>query len=128
MNPKFKLEELKKALDQLESGLANVHDELDRDGVIQRFEFTFELAWKSIQEFAQYKGLGVASPRDAFRVAADLGVIDNPEMWFGFLKDRNESTHLYNEDQAKMVFSRMPNFVSEVKKLVTYIEIGIKED
>ena len=95
-----------------------MQNNLDRDGVIQRFEFTFELVWKAIAEYAVYKGLEVASPRDAFRTAADIGVISNPDVWFDFLKDRNESTHLYSEDRAQVLFSHIPEFIKEVDKLI----------
>jgi len=121
MNEEVKLDDLKSALSRLQDGVNTVEDDLDRDGVIQRFEFTFELVWKTIQEYAKYKGLEVVSPRDSFRIAADLGIIDNPEIWFDFLKDRNESTHLYSEDQVKSIFSRIPSFINEVGKLLSNI-------
>jgi nucleotidyltransferase substrate binding protein (TIGR01987 family) len=118
MKDNRKLEELHKALARLSEGISMVQNDLDRDGVIQRFEFTFELVWKSIQEFSRYKGLEVASPRDAIRIAADLGILANPDLWFDFLKDRNESTHIYNEDTAKLIFSHIPRFIEEVEKLI----------
>lgn len=125
MSEPIKLSDLNSALDRLKEGVNEATNDLDRDGVIQRFEFTFELVWKTIQEYAKYKGLEVISPRDSFRVAADLGIIDNPKIWFDFLKDRNESTHLYSEDQAKSIFSHVPAFINEVEKLLSNIS---KED
>ena len=116
-----KLDDLKKALNKLKEGFPSVKTELDRDGVIQRFEFTFELTWKVIQEYARFKGLESASPRDTFRVGAELGIIENPEVWFDFLKDRNESTHLYSESQAELIYSHIPSFIKEVEKLVEKI-------
>lgn len=121
MSEPIKLSDLNSALDRLKEGVKEVINDLDRDGVIQRFEFTFELVWKTIQEYAKYKGLEVVSPRDSFRVASDLGIIENPEIWFDFLRDRNESTHLYNEDQAKLIFSHIPSFIAEVEKLLSNI-------
>jgi nucleotidyltransferase substrate binding protein (TIGR01987 family) len=112
-----KLHDLKLALERLKEGLAEVDNQLEQDGAIKRFEFTFELAWKTIQEYAKYKGLEVVSPRDAFRVGADLKVIESPEKWFDFLKDRNLSSHIYSEEQAKLIFSHLPSFISEVEKL-----------
>lgn len=115
----IKLEELKSAFFRLKEGIAKVENDLDRDGVIQRFEFTFELVWKAIQEYARLSGLEVVSPKDAFRVAADLKLIESPEDWFTFLKDRNETTHLYSEDQAKEIFSHIPNFIDKVESLIS---------
>lgn len=119
MIDKIKLEELKSAFFRLKEGISKVENDLDRDGVIQRFEFTFELVWKAIQEYARLSGLEVVSPKDAFRVAADLKLIDSPEDWFTFLKDRNETTHLYSEDQAKEIFSHIPNFIDKVESLIS---------
>ncbi len=119
MNEKVKLDDLKSALDRLKEGVNEVKNDLDQDGVIQRFEFTFELVWKSIQEYAKLSGLEVVSPRDAFRVAGDLKLIDDPEKWFTFLKDRNQSTHLYDESKAQEIFSHIPDFIKEVDSLIS---------
>lgn len=119
MTDKIKLEELKSAFFRLKEGIAKVENDLDRDGVIQRFEFTFELVWKAIQEYARLSGLEVVSPKDAFRVAADLKLIESPEDWFTFLKDRNETTHLYSEAQASEIFSHIPKFIDKVESLIS---------
>lgn len=113
-----KLEQLKKALARLKEGVSEAKDQLERDGTIQRFEFTFELVWKTLKEYALFKGVEVGSPRDAFRVAADLGLIDDPEVWFRFLEARNESAHLYDDGKAKEIFSLVPGFVAETEKLI----------
>lgn len=118
MTAEGKTDELRRALARLREGVSSAQNDLDRDGVIQRFEFTFELVWKSIQAYAGHKGLDVVSPRDAFRVAADLGILANPEAWFDFLKDRNESTHLYSDDRAQVIYSHVPRFIEEVDKLI----------
>ena len=118
----IKLTDLKSALESLREGVNKTKDDLDRDGVIQRFEFTFELLWKVIQEYAKYKGIESASPRDAFRVAGDLGIIDNPNTWFDFLKDRNLTTHLYSEEDAVKIFSHISSFITEVEKIISKIE------
>lgn len=118
MNEKVKLINLKSAFARLQDGIEAVKDDLDRDGVIQRFEFTFELVWKAIQEYARISGIEVVSPRDAFRVASELKLIDNPDEWFVFLKDRNETTHLYDEDQIKEIFSHIPQFIKNVELLI----------
>lgn len=117
-----KLRDLELAVKSLRDGLSKAKDDLDRDGLIQRFEFTFELLWKTIQEYTKYKGIETASPRDAFRVAGDLKLIDDPNIWFDFLKDRNLTTHLYSEGEAIKIASRIPNFVTETEKLISRIK------
>lgn len=117
-----RLAELKPAFARLKEAMPEVKSQLEKDGAIQRFEFVFELVWKTLKDYAQDNGrLDAASPKDAFRVAADLGLIDNPLIWFDFLKSRNEATHLYDEQKADDVFSQIPNFIDAVENLISKI-------
>lgn len=117
-----RLTELKSALGRLKEAIPQVQNQLDKDGAIQRFEFVFELVWKTLKDYAEDRGrFDAVSPKDAFRVAADLGLIDNPLNWFDFLKSRNEATHLYDEQKADNVFSQIPNFISAVENLILKI-------
>ena len=118
-----RLSELKTAFSRLEEAISNVKDQLDKDGAIQRFEFVFELLWKTLKDYAQDKGrLDANSPKDAFRVAADLGLIDDLQIWFEFLNNRNTAAHIYDEDSANKIYSNIPNFISSVKTLINTIE------
>jgi len=117
-----RLTELKPAFARLKEAIPEVKNQLEKDGAIQRFEFVFELVWKTLKDYAEDKGrFDAASPKDAFRVAADLGLIDNPLIWFDFLKSRNEAAHLYNEQKAEEVFSQIPNFIGAVENLISKI-------
>lgn len=98
-----KLGDYAKALAKLTEGLRKFdgQDELARDGVIQRFEFTFELAWKCIKALLEYEGFkGLHSPRSVLREAFAGELITNEEMWLKMLKDRNLTSHLYDEGIA----------------------------
>lgn len=118
-----RLSELKTAFSRLEEAMPKVQDQLDKDGAIQRFEFVFELLWKTLKDYVQDKGrFDANSPKDAFRVAADLGLIDDPQIWFEFLKNRNTAAHIYDEDSANKIYSSIPIFVSSVKSLIITIE------
>lgn len=122
-NTPTKLLELKNALAKLDEGLQQTNpSQLEQDGVLQRFEFTFELAWKVIQEFAQIQGLEVASPREAIRVGAQTGIIDTPEDWLIDLKNRNLTTHIYDEQTAQEIFRQISPFASRVHSLISTIE------
>ena len=66
-----------KAQEQLKKGLASASSDLERDGVIQRFEFTYELVWKIVKKILAHQGINVNSPRETFREAAKLKLIDN---------------------------------------------------
>jgi len=74
---KSQLEDLSKALQRLKEATELENNPIHQDASIQRFEFTFELAWKVLREIEKQEGLQVASPRDAIRKAADIGLIEN---------------------------------------------------
>ena len=115
----FKFDELKEASSRLQEGLDSAKTQLEIDGVLQRFEFTFELSWKTIQEYAKYQGIIVTSPRESFRIAGDLGLIDNVETWLEYLEERNKTTHIYDAKMAKAIFDKLPTFSKLVTSLIT---------
>lgn len=118
------LEQLKKALGTLSEALTFEPTRINKDGTIQRFEFTFELCWKIMQSAAKVKGLiDVNSPRDSIRTAAQLGIIEAVEPWFDFLNARNSASHLYDELNADSVYETVKKFPPEVEKLVSKISI-----
>ena len=82
---------------------------------------------EGIAEYALFEGLEVGSPRDAFRTAAELHLIDDPTIWFEFLKDRNRTTHLYDEKQAKDVVSHLPSFVKETEILIKSLQSAVNK-
>ncbi|TSC84193.1 MAG: nucleotidyltransferase substrate binding protein, HI0074 family [Microgenomates group bacterium Gr01-1014_16] len=117
-----KLTELKMAFLRLKEALPMVKDQLDKDGVIQRFEFTFELVWKTLREFCAEKGKTENNPKDIFRLCADFGLLEDPQPWFDFLKNRNLASHLYDEEVAERIFTEIPAFVSALEPLLAKLE------
>ena len=99
-----------KARGSLDLALAAPKTDLNRDASIQRFEFTFELAWKTMRRILKYKGILINSPRDTIREAAKEGFIQDPKKWFLFLENRNLTSHVYNEDVAEKIYSALPEF------------------
>lgn len=101
-----KIENYKHAFAQLEDAVARYHaspqDTLYRDGLIQRFEFTVELAWKSLREYLEDQGviLAVSSPRAVLKEAYAVGVIDDADTWNAILTARNLTSHVYDEATA----------------------------
>ena len=117
-----RLAELTPAFARLKEAMPTVTNQLEKDGVIQRFEFVFELVWKTLKDYAEDRGrMDASSPKDAFRVAADLGIIEDPLPWFDFLKSRNEATHLYDEQKAEEVYVQIPRFIDAVDLLISKI-------
>ncbi len=91
---------LKEALDE------DMSNPLLYDGVIQRFEFTYELAWKLMKAYLEeYEGIAVVnSPRSAFKEAFAAGLIIDGDVWIDMINARNLTVHTYNEQIAKEVF------------------------
>jgi len=95
------------ALVRLAAALAQPKTEWTRDAAIQRFEFTFELAWKAIARRARAEGVPCASPREALKTALRLGWIADDDTWLTMLDDRNRTTHTYHEATAEEIYSRL---------------------
>lgn len=75
--------------------------ELEKQGLVQSFEFTHELAWKVMKDFLEYNGIsGIIGSRDAVRQAFSNGLVSNAEIWMESISDRNLSSHTYDEKTA----------------------------
>lgn len=86
-------------------------DSLVLDASIQRFEFTFEMSWKTIKRFLDFKGLSAKTPRDCFKSALKLGWIKDDDLWVMMIEDRNKTSHTYNRKIANEVHSHLKNYV-----------------
>jgi len=106
---KERLKSYSKALFQLESALQQKQfSVLEKDGVIKRFEFTFELAWKTLQDKLYDEGyLTTKGPKPVIKQAFKNGMITDGQAWMDMLTDRNNSTHLYDESAAISIFDRI---------------------
>ncbi len=98
----------KKALNQLAKAveIQNTREltELEKQGLIQAFEFTHELAWNVMKDFFKYQGnTTISGSRDAAREAFKSGIIDNGAIWMDMIKSRNRSSHTYNEEIAEEI-------------------------
>lgn len=117
---------LKRAYSRFSEGLEALEDDLDRDGVIQRFEHTFELVWKTLKISLEKMGLRATSPKDIFRIAAREGFIADPKVWFVFLELRNLASHVYREEYAKKVADSFVDFKNETEKVIGKLEVDKK--
>lgn len=119
-----KIENYKSALAQLELAVqayaGKPSDALYRDGLIQRFEFTVELAWKSLKEYLEDQGmvLSIASPRGILKEAFAAGVIADAKQWNDILTARNLTSHVYDEETAERIAKQICcDFLPTLKKL-----------
>lgn len=106
------------AYDQFHSAIKIAKSDLEKAGTIQYFEFTYELAWKTLKRILKERGKDLNSPRPIFREAALEKLIDDPEIWFDFIDDRNETVHTYNKSIANSIFNDLHLFDNEMSKLI----------
>ena len=117
------IQEYKKALISFEEALSalkkpNLNEterKLFRDAGIQRFEFCVELAWKISKK---HMGSASSAPKVVIREMAQAALINDPEVWFGFLEARNLSSHSYDEEVAKKIQNIFNNFYTEADLLL----------
>ncbi len=107
-----------KAATKFQEILQMQKNEVVRDAAIQRFEFTYELVWKSLKRILLVKGITANNPRDIFREAAKQDIINNLELWFKYIEYINQTTHVYNEIIADEIYSKLPDFSILVQALI----------
>ena len=101
------IKKLEKAFARLKDAAERVEDDLDKDGVIQRFEFTVELLWKALKMALAYNGEECQSPRDCVKKAYKMGFLKDDEVILDMIEDRNRSSHIYDEHVADEIFQRI---------------------
>jgi len=121
-----KLQAIKKqyqrALERFEDSLSQEETDFTRDSAILRFEFCFDLAWKLIKEIlSEEKGVLCASPKDCWRQAYKVGLVEYDDLWLRITDWRNEAVHTYNEEFAKELYKKLPESLKcfcDLRKLV----------
>lgn len=122
-----KIENYQTALKRLEEAIARYQatpdDTLYRDGLIQRFEFTFELAWKSLKEYMEDQGMvmTLVSPRSVLKEAYAMGIIDDAALWNEAVDSRNLMSHIYDEKTAVGIADRIvTEFITPLTTLAEF--------
>ncbi len=84
--------------------------EIEREGLIQRFEYTFELAWNLLKDYLEDQGYtAIQGSKDAFRLSFQNGLISQGETWMEMVKSRRLSSHTYNEETANEIAKAVIN-------------------
>jgi len=136
---KLDLSSFEKALSALERALLRASsapaDEELRDACIQRFEFTFELAWKSLKrrlemDLPNAQEVDAMSYRTLIRVGAEHGLIDSSEVtaWFVYRDKRNLTSHTYDAARAAEVAAILPAFAQHARALLARLKQREAED
>lgn len=99
-------------------------DELLKEGLIQRFEYTHELSWKVMKDYAEYQGYtDIHGSRDAIRKALEMGIIEDKQ-WMNTIIDRNLTSHNYNDEVSAEIYEEIvqtyyPLFCQLEKKMLS---------
>jgi len=105
---KQRFENFKKAFLLLEEALKIENPSIiEKAGIIQFFEISFELAWKLMKDYLEFEGYNVKSPREAIKTAFSIELIDNGDIWLEALGDRNLTVHTYNESDAEEIYEKI---------------------
>jgi nucleotidyltransferase substrate binding protein (TIGR01987 family) len=114
-----------KAFKQLENAINRFDnlDDLSKEGLVQRFEYTFELAKNTIKDFIESKGETDKYPRDIIKKAFQLQIIENGETWIEMLEKRNIMSHTYNETTfLEIVTTIKDKYFAEIEKLYQFFK------
>lgn len=125
------LTSLSNALSSLEKVLLLPKDDVTRDSAIQRFEYSYELAFKMLVRYlkitsanpGEFDGLAF---KEIIRIAGEKGLIVDVGKWFLYREMRNKTSHAYDERKAEEVYSVLKDFLENAKHLLTKLEEGNK--
>ncbi len=118
-------EDLKKAANKLNEALRGDASDLEIDGILHRFEFTFELAWKTMKDCLEEQGIvgKIGSPREIIKEVFSAGLIDNGEVWIDMMLSRNELSHLYDEETSREIYDNIKEiYILEINKLIQKLD------
>lgn len=121
---------LQKAFFRLQQGkdTANPSD-LEIQGIIQSFEFTFELAWKTIKDYLEAQGVEAKFPREALKQAFQHDMIEDGVIWLEMLAKRNLLAHTYDEDLANEALSLIvDDYFYHIERIVAYFASKVDDE
>jgi len=122
------LEKLKRAFDSLKKGVDWAETLLEKDGVIQRFEYTFELFWKTLKLILRDMGIDCYSPKSCIKEAFRAGFLKDDEIFLDMLEDRKLTSHIYDEATSEEIFERIKKVYAEIlERAINKLEEKLKE-
>mgnify|MGYP004644048023 FL=1 len=118
-------QDLAKATERLKEALNEEETEIAIDGTLHRFEFTFELAWKTMKDLMEYNGIieSTGSPREVLKNAFQNGIIEDGETWINMMLARNSLSHLYDEETSRKIYKDIKEkYIVLIEKLNEVLE------
>lgn len=83
-------------------GLSDIYLDL----IVKRFEFTYEMSWKSLKRYLEFLGFDPKSPRATFKEGYAQGLLDDEDVWLDMIEQRNMSSHIYDESEIKEILDK----------------------
>lgn len=125
-----RVQDLTNAISRLKEALKEEENDLVIDGILHRYEFTFELAWKTMKDYLNYLGIqqNTGSPREVLKESFANKLIDNGDIWINMMLARNSLSHLYDEENSREIYIEIKEkYIYEIEKLVEKIkQLNIK--
>ena len=125
----YRFENYERALNLLKDAIAITSTreltQLEREGVVQRFEYTWELAWKTLKDYLTYNGITpeTITPRSVIREAFAAQIIDNGELWMKALDARNDMAHRYDEKLfARIILDIQNSYITLFESLYSFLK------
>lgn len=118
-------QDLINATNRLKEALQEKENEITIDGTLHRYEFTFELAWKTLKDYLEYLGISATtgSPREVIKESFAHNIIENGEIWIKMMLARNSLSHLYDEESSRQIYKEIKEeYIFEIEKLVKYLK------
>lgn len=114
---------LTRAFQQLQQGVAIENPSaIEMQGIIQSFEFTFELAWKTLKDYLEAQGVPSPFPRETIKQAFHHGILENGEIWLEMLNKRNLLAHTYDEQLAMEAYRLISGgYFTHMQKLLGWL-------
>lgn len=120
---KQRFDNYEKAFRELKESVELANDrlltKLEKQGVIQGFEYTHELAWNVLKDYLEFQGIvGLIGSRDTTREAFKRGLIVNGDVWMEMIKSRNLTSHAYDQEIAETIYTAiLSQFFPEFQQL-----------
>ena len=118
-------QDLINATNRLKEALNEEENEIMIDAVLHRYEFTFEIAWKTLKDYLEYLGITVnkGSPREVIKESFAHELISDGEIWIKMMLARNSLSHLYDEETSRQVYNEIKNeYIYQIEKLIETLE------
>lgn len=120
-----RFENFNKAYNQFQTAVLNFDklNTLEKEGMVQRFEYTFELAWKTLKDFLEAKNIVAKFPRDVIKQAFHYEIIKDGEVWMDMLENLNLLSHTYNEERFNFAVQKVKNeYYKAIKQVHKYLD------